>query len=286
MRVVERHDARRAVRQLIESRLPRAGVELRIAERSERGSVSRDEYPPLERKRMAGLRQARDHGHGRAAAGRRRLECLEHVPAAGEERIVGSFSQDPHRAATDETGVPGQIFRQLIGTQGTAAVRDDLARRDDRVGLHAAAPERAGRAIEVVEHELGAHGLRRAAHRAHHGGQRELAAFVPKREHARVQRHALDLITASRRWFRFQGSGFRGFWGSAARLITRAVRVLLVSISERFEIGALRASAEAAFALNALAQAGLSPLARHPIRAPCITGGPQAHPRRGRRRHP
>ena len=88
--------------------------------------------------------------------------------------VLAALRKNPHRAATDETGIPGQLLGQLVGPQGASAIAQDLAGRQNRVGLDASTAQRPRRPSPrvVVRHdELGAHHLRRAALRPDDGRQ-------------------------------------------------------------------------------------------------------------------
>ena len=111
----------------------------------------------------------------RRSAGRRPNEIAQHRSTAARQRVFAALGQDPHRAAADETGVPGQLFGQLVRAERPAALAQHLAGGKNRVGFDTPAAERPGGPLRLVicHDQLGADHLGRAAQGADHGGERE-----------------------------------------------------------------------------------------------------------------
>ncbi len=114
VRVVEGDQAGRRVRQLGHRRGRSALVERRVAETARhRDTRGINEQPAREVDRPALPAEQRRDGE-RRSAGRRPHEIAQHRSTADREGVFAAFGQDPHRAAADETGVPGQLLGQLI----------------------------------------------------------------------------------------------------------------------------------------------------------------------------
>jgi hypothetical protein len=134
---------------------------------------SSDADPAIERKASPFAPEPCDERQGRSP-GRGFDEIGQEVPVADRRGDIAALSENPHGAAADEAGVPGQVLGQPILTDRPAAVGKYLSSREDRVGLDAPPSQRAERALAFLlsDDQLGADNLRRAAVRPDDGGER------------------------------------------------------------------------------------------------------------------
>ena len=193
MRCIERDRARRRLAQRVERRFGRARVERAVAERSAGSAVGLDEELAARLEVLAFAAQQRRERDG-LSAGRGGEHVAEQIATAKEQRALAGFDGDPHRAAADESGVPGEVFGELVFTQRCVAGLENTLGFFERVAFDAATTERSGEASEIVDEQLRAHDLRRAPRGANDGADREAAALALEFGHPRVDRpHAFIL---------------------------------------------------------------------------------------------
>src|SRR5439155_6479634 len=99
---------------------------------------------------------------------------------------VARLDLDPHRAAADEAGVPGEVLGQLVFAERRAACLDDALRFDERVAFDASTAQSPRQTAQIVHDELRADHLRRAADGPDDGADGESAPLALELGHLRV----------------------------------------------------------------------------------------------------
>src|SRR5439155_87280 len=99
---------------------------------------------------------------------------------------VARLDLDPHRASTNEAGVPGEVLGQLVFAERRAACLDNPLRLDERVAFDASTAQSPRQTAQIVDDELRTDHLRRAPDGPDDGADGESAPLALELGHLRV----------------------------------------------------------------------------------------------------